>query len=137
MYEPVADPGEGPRGGLHPRSPPPAPALIFGPKRAEKIFLGDRPLATVSMDRMALRSPVHSSLVCLCMLFSNSLFLALPCVGAQNVFSGRNIHEYCQCISLKHAWTLILTNRSLRKCDKDREEVRREIFHTVSSEISF
>ena len=27
MYEPVADPGEGPRGGLGPRSPP--PPLLF------------------------------------------------------------------------------------------------------------
>ena len=46
--------------------------------------------------------PQQCDYVC---LFSNSLFLARPRVGAQNVFSGRNIDEYCQCISLKHACT--------------------------------
>ena len=159
MYEPVADPGEGPRGAwapvpLLPRSyfwtklkkvfgrpsPLPLPSPLPSPL-ISRSGSGTVNIATVSRDRMALRFSVqyplaspqtsvgvrlsciekwmrdnrtptdvcgeakYPSAVCLCVLFSNSLFLALPRVGAQNVFSGRNIHEYCQCISLKHAWT--------------------------------
>ena len=76
MYEPVADPGEGPGGGLGSRSPPP-PLLFLD--QTKKIFWETVPsppsplpsplismsgsgtvnIATVSMDRMALRSPVQ------------------------------------------------------------------------------